>query len=351
MRHFNLISPEARERLVRRGVRKFRRHAPALDRMVRAARAALELRYLRGQQELPIVVDIGRFPYMGFGASIGWLHAAYVARELLSVPLYIVNPDRWPFGGRDSRCSLGQFIEFPESQVLMQTQLPPKFLPFEVGHWDNLRRWGYFDDLEWPNCLFGRKPHEYPELEDFRRAVFAKTYQPTRYTHQQVEGMLGFLPQRYMAWHVRRGDKTSGRWQEDAPVPVEDYARATALIYEQQPDAPRRVVVCTDSDKVIAQARDAMRTIPGGAEIVHDPREKRWDGYCALQRSGKITDIDVMVEEVLTSQKVIEILRGAHTLIGCNSSCLFRVASLLRPDGSAVISLSENKAWKKYFPI
>ena len=57
-----------------------------------------------------------------------------------------------------------------------------------------------------------------------------------------------------------------------------------------------------------------------------------------------------MIEETLTAQKIGEILRGADVLVGCNSSYLFRVPALLRPPG-AVASLSENKAYRKYFPI
>ena len=351
MRLLKPFRAENRERLIRRTVLKFRRHAPELDRLIRRTRAGLEPRYLRTRPARPIVVDIGKYPYMGLGASIGWLHAAYIAREVLGVPLFVTRPGSWPFGGRRPECGLDRFIQFPLAELRAAADVPPDATPFEVGSWANLRRWGYFDDLDWPYCLFGKKPAEYSSLEDFRRSVFRRTYQLTDDAQRQVTEMLGFMPGQHVAWHVRRGDKTSGPYREDLPVPLSVYAHETSRLYEMHPQAPRQIVVCSDSDEIIPEARIAARAIPGGAEIVHDAREKRWDGYSALHRSGKITDLDAMVQEVLTAQKVLQILRSAHTLIGCNSSLLFRVASLLRPDASGVISLSENKAWKKYYPI
>lgn len=347
----NVLDAEARQRLVRRSLRLIKRRLPTLDRTVRAMRAALEERYLRRSTATAVVLDLGAFPYMGFGASLGWIHMGHLARVALSAPLYVINADRWPFGGGNADCSLELFLQFPLAQIADATDVPAGSLRIEVNNWSNLRRWGYFDDLDWPTCLYGLRPAGFADLDSFRRSLLSETYRLTDFARDNVRSRMAFVPERYLAWHVRRGDKTAGRWQEDYAVPLEMYAQATQKIYQRDPAAPRYLVICTDSEQVIKDARQVLRSFPGGLEVVHDPNEKRWDGYCALQRTGQITNKEDMVGEALTAQKVIEILRGAHSIIGCDSSYLFRVASMLRVDASGVTSLSANRAWKPYYPI
>lgn len=315
-------------------------------------RAAVQTRCLRAASGSAIEADVGRFAYMGFGATIGWVHGIYLAREILGGKLTFLNPEQWPFGARRPQCALDRFIQLPGAQV-RSGEPDPHALQYVVNLHapGGLRDWGYYDELTWPTCAFGHKPQRFDSLDDYRRWLMPRTYQPTPFAWAMIEPQLGFLPERFIAWHIRRGDKTAGPWKEDEVVPLEKYRDATLLFLAKDTTAPRHVVVCTDSPDAVTQARQIASTIPGGMEVVFDAQEKRWDGYCGLHRTGKIDDVDDMVTEVLTAQKNIEIMRRADYLIGCNSSCLFRVASLLRPDQRRITSLSENKVYKKWYPI
>lgn len=306
-------------------------------------------RYLRETEAAGVDLDIGKFAYMGFGASIGWLQAAYLASDALQVPLYIRNPQLWPFGGRHPDCSMDRFIEFPHARMV--DHRVPGTLPMESCDFSNLERWGYYDKAHWPTCLFGFVPEGFDELEAYRREVFARCYQPTTFAQQSIAPHLQFLPARYMAWHVRRGDKTSGIWREDDPVALPAYFDLAREIVRRDPQAPRDVVICTDDDAVIEHALAAPAVRDGELRIHYDTGEVRWNGYCALQRQGQIEDVQTMVAEVLTAQKVVEIFRRADYLVGCNSSCLFRVGALLNQDPERVFSLSENKVFRKFYPL
>jgi hypothetical protein len=109
-------------------------------------------------------------------------------------------------------------------------------------------------------------------------------------------------------------------------------------------------VICTDSPDVLEEAAQSERLRDLRLEIVFDPDERRWDGYPALQRAGEVESTEEMLEEAITAQKVLEILRRADMLVGCNSSYLFRVPAMLSLHPH-VVSLSENKLFRKYFPV
>lgn len=350
-RAFAFGTSEDRARIERRAVRKIRSRAPGLDRAVRAVRAAVETRYLRSAPGSDVVMDIARFPYMGYGASVGWLQAGFLAQRAAGGDLYVTNPEGWPFGGRRAEARLDRFLEFPGARVTAPAEVPEGALPLEAGNWSNLRRWGYFDDIDWRHCLFGYVPASAPSLEAFRRDVFAASYRLTPESLAAVQARMPPLKEPYVAWHVRRGDKTAGPWQEDRPVELERYVEATRRLLSRREPPPRLLSVCTDSDEALAEVSNMVRRELPQLEVVQDEHERRWNGYCALHRTGAIQDVSAMVEEIFTAQKIVQILRGATLLVGCNSSCLFRVAGLLHPDPASVISLSENKAWKPYFPL
>ncbi|HVT37240.1 MAG TPA: hypothetical protein VHE37_16770 [Nevskiaceae bacterium] len=312
-------------------------------------RARFEKRYARERDARFIEMDIARFPYMGFGATIGWIHAVYVACDMLGARLLVLNPSRWPFGGNTADGAIDRFLEFPEADLRQAST--PGALPYQIGSWDNLRCWGYYDPLDLPTCTFGYRPPRFATLDDYRRDLMRRMYRPTAFVRGELDRALDFCPSRYIAWHARRGDKTSGVWKEDEAVPLSRYCEETRAILQRDPAAPRVVVLCSDSPLVLDEARDEARRMGLEVEFIADPAEKRWDGYCALQRTGKITSTAEVVAEVLTAQKNIEVMRAAEYLLGCNSSCLFRVAALLRADGDTVTSFSENKVYKKYYPI
>lgn len=304
-------------------------------------------RFLRRPQRYDaVVVDVARFPYMGFGATVSWVHMAQVAADAMDLPLLFVNPDQWPFGGRRPEGALDRFLQV---EVADPAGLDGRSAAFVPGDDDNMRRWGYFDELDAPHCVFGyRDGHD--SVEEYRRALLARHYAPAPFAREAIASRLGFLPARYVAWHVRRGDKVAGPNREDEAVGLDRYVEATAELLEGHADPPRQLVVCTDSPAVIEEAAgsEALRRL--GLEVVYDPEEKRWDGYCDIQRSGGVTSTDEVVEEVLTAQKVIEILRSADVLVGCNSSYLFRVPAMLSAS-PRVVSLSENKVYRRYYPI
>jgi hypothetical protein len=302
-------------------------------------------RYLRrpGRYDA-VLVDVAKFPYMGFGATVSWVHMAEVAADAMGVPLLFANPDQWPFGGRRQECALDRFLAL---RVVDPADVgrPAEFVP---GDDENMRRWGYFDELHEPTCAFGYRDG-FDDLEEYRRALLARTYAPAAFAADAIAERLGFLPERYAAWHVRRGDKVAGPNKEDAVVGLDEYARATAELLERQPDPPRQLVICTDSPAVLeeAEASEGLRRLD--LEVVFDPDEKRWDGYCDIHRAGGVTDTNEMVEECLTAQKVLDILRRAELLVGANSSYLFRVPAML--NAAPHVSLSENKVYRRYFPI
>lgn len=315
----------------------------------RRAQAMCETRYLRRRHADFIELDVGKFAYMGFGASIGWTQAAYLAADALGAKVLVLNPNAWPFGGRHKACALDRFISFPEAEIRHAETRGA--IPIVASDFDNFRKWGYYDSLTWPTCLFGYTPENFDSLEAYRRSVLARMYQPTEFAMGQITPRLNYLPAAYFAWHIRRGDKTSGLWKEDDAVPIKEYAKATTAVLERNPGAPRTIVICSDSMQAVDEARSVASRIAGGMEVIYDTGEKRWNGYCELHRTGKISDVQDMVEEVLTAQTVVETMRRADYLIGCNSSCLFRLGALLNDNAKNVISLSENKVFKKWYPI
>ena len=316
---------------------------------VRRLKSWPEGRYLRRPRYDAVVVDVEQFPYMGFGATVGWVHMAQVAADAVGAPLWFVNPDKWPFGGRRPECALDRFLEL---SVADWPELEGKrWVPFQPGLGDklNMRRWGFLDELHWPYCAFGYRGG-FDSLEAYRRSLLARGYVPTEFALDEIARRVGFVPPRYAAWHVRRGDKVRGPNREDDAVGIDSYVEATAELLESHPDPPSHLVICTDSPDVLEEsaASEPLRAL--GLEIVFDPAEKRWDGYCDLHREGGVESTDEMLEEAITAQKNIEILRGADLLVGCNSSCLFRVPAMLTAHPH-VASLSENKVYRKYYPI
>jgi hypothetical protein len=296
-----------------------------------------------------VVTDVARFPYMGFGATVSWVHMAQVAADAVDAPLLFVNPAEWPFGGRRPECALDRFLEV---SVADPGELAGRrCAPFQPGLGDQpeMRRWGYLDELDSPYCAFGYRDG-FDDLEEYRRSIMARGYRPTEFAREEVARRLGFLPSRYAAWHVRRGDKVRGPNKEDDVVSLDSYVEATARLLADHPDPPRKLVICTDSPDVLdeAHASEPLRDL--GLEVVYDPEEKRWDGYCDLHRDGQVESTDEMLEEIVTAQKVVEILRGADVLVGSNSSYLFRVPAMLVTH-PRVVSLSENRVYRKYFPI
>ena len=333
--------------ITRRGNHWSRTRGRRLPARLRRLAATPEGRYMRRPRYDAVVVDVAKFPYMGFGATSSWLHMAQVAADAVGAPLQFVNPDQWPFGGRQRECALDRFLEIPVTEP--SALADKRCAPFIPGDSDNMQRWGFFDELHWPHCAFGYRDG-FDDIEAYRRAVLAHHPRPTSFARDEIERRLGFLPPRYAAWHVRRGDKVRGPNREDDPVSVDKYAEATAALLDEVSPRPSHLVICTDSPDVLEEAANSAAVNRLGLEIVFDPAEKRWDGYCELHRTGQIDGTDEMVEETLTAQKIVEILRRADVLVGCNSSYLFRVPALLRPP-RAVASLSENKAYRKYFPI
>lgn len=309
---------------------------------LRQFKSRIRKRHLRAPSPAGVGFDVADLPYMGFGATVAWLHMAQVASDALRAPLQVTRPAGWPFGGGNDRCALDRFLEVPVVDSLSHGSIP--LAPADKR---NLAAWGYYDERSWSGCLFGHVGPGHASLESYRRAVLARGYRPTAESVATVADRLDFLPPRYIAWHIRRGDKTSGPAKEDDAVGLERYVQATARMIDSG-DSPRHLVVCSDSPDVIEESRGAARQL--GLELVVDERERRWDGYCALHRGGAIQDPAVMEEEVFTAQKIIEIFRRAHALVGCNSSYLFRVGALLQPAARAV-SLSENKKFRPYFPL
>jgi hypothetical protein len=307
---------------------------------LRHLKSRFKRRHLRTRRHDGVHLDVGGMPYMGFGATVAWLQMAVVAADALGVPLTVQRPQQWPFGGRRAECALDRFLELPVAAPAARS------VAFDPGSRENLARWGYYDELDWDGCLFGYRPQAGAGLEDYRRAVLARAYRPTSFAREAIAVQARFLPARYVAWHVRRGDKTAGPAKEDEAVPLERYVEATRELLRAGPAT--HLVICTDAADVVTQARALASTL--GLTLAIDPDEKRWDGYCAIHRAGGITDVADMVAEVLTAQKNLEILRHADALVGCNSSYLFRVAALLQQPARA-ISLSENKRFRRYYPL
>jgi hypothetical protein len=326
------------------GIRDNPRSRPEI---VRRLASWPERRYLRRSGYDAVVVDVARYPYMGFGATMSWVHMAYVAADAVDAPLLFVHPDGWPFGGRRPECALDRFVKIPVVDPAALDGTPHALL--NPGDWRNLRRWGFFDELHWPYCAFGHS-EGFEDIEEYRRSLLARHYAPTPFAEEEVSRRLRFLPSRYVAWHVRRGDKVQGPNAEDDPVSLHRFAEATAELLEDDPSPPRQLVICTDSPAVLEEAAALEQVQCLGLEVVFDPAEKRWDGYCDIHRTGGIDSTEEMLEEILNAQKIVEILRRAEVLVGCNSSYLFRVPAMLNPS-ERVASLSENNIWRRYFPI
>lgn len=313
---------------------------------------SLRPRYMRRRRVAVIEVDVGKFPYMGYGATVAWLQAAYIAADYHQAKLVILRPECWPFGGGEPSNALGRYLKLPNADM------PPgdnksrgKTLSFNCGSDKNRRRWGYFDDLHEPYCLFGYKPRGAVSLESYRRQQLKLCYQLQPKALEEVGRRLTFLPGRYLVWHLRRGDKTSGPYRECVPVSVDHYVDATQALHRRIENLTTNIVICTDSPETLDEAAKAVRDRLVGHELFFDSDEKRWDGYCALHREGKLDGQNVVESEIYTAQKIVEIFRHSEALIGCNSSYIFRVGAMLRDDDKTTVSLGENELFRQYYPL
>ncbi|CAK0853007.1 unnamed protein product [Prorocentrum cordatum] len=195
--------------------------------------------------------------------------------------------------------------------------------------------------------------HEY--LEDFMRFLYPYIFTLAEGTQHLVDqrlesaGLVAGEP--YVAIHVRHGDKTSGIHREAEPIEADSYADAArslllgrrsgagaaalrGLLLGQLRAANASVVYVASDDDGAAEAIGAA--LGGGVRVVQQPR----GSGASYQSRGYEADEDLV--SLLTD---VEALRRARAFVGTASSNVGRLVYLLRPKGSASISLDKGGNW------
>jgi len=148
------------------------------------------------------------------------------------------------------------------------------------------------------------------------------------------------LPDRYIAVHIRRGDKVSGSCKESEAVRTADYA-AQALAYV----SPRCnvIVVCSDDLSAAQELSDIVKRQDSNVDVRHRsrrdvPEQLRNGHWQADYNSLKQQDRIAMTHELLAD---VEVLRNATVCVCTYSSNIGRLIALLRDGPTVSLDVAE----------
>ena len=148
---------------------------------------------------------------------------------------------------------------------------------------------------------------------------------------------------KYIAIHIRRGDKTSGPWKESNAIDVKQYLHALDEYIISCQDKVSTVFIITDSQNVINEISPYVAEYQNkGITIFWDKNEIRRDGYSYKLYKYGYSDSE-RIDEITTFMKNMHIMQNSTKIIGSRMSYFFMTAELLK--GTKEISLSDNKRY------
>jgi hypothetical protein len=183
---------------------------------------------------------------------------------------------------------------------------------------------------------------------EYRSKLMREIYKPNKkFTDDISKHILKYLPflenEKYIAIHIRRGDKTAGPWKESDPISVQQYLKSLKEYVDKNIDYPIIAYVITDSEEVIKEISANVELYEKcNIFLKWDQNETRRDGYSYKLYKYGYNDTD-RVDEIFTFMKNLYIMQLAIKLIGSRMSFYFITAELLR--GQKEISLSDNKKY------
>ena len=184
----------------------------------------------------------------------------------------------------------------------------------------------------------------------YRSELVKKIYIPKdiyiEKVNKYINDNLPFLSDnRYIAVHIRRGDKVSGPWKEGESIQMEKYLSIIKLYGKlvNSKDNPFIAFIITDSDQVLSEISNYINEYKNyGIRFKWDKNEKRRDGYCyKLFKYGY--DDNEISDEIFIFMKNMQIMYNSMEMVGARMSFLFIVAELLR--GKKALSLADNKRY------
>ena len=164
----------------------------------------------------------------------------------------------------------------------------------------------------------------------FKSLCLRYLYKPQQWVTEGVASDVArlALPDRYMAAHVRRGDKIAGRLRESNLITAGRYLRAAATHAERSGD--QYLLVVSDNDQVLDECLAAEKRLKTRLTILWDDTERRFDGYALRVLDGELDEDALCLEETLTAFKNTQLLAESSFLIGTKASWFFRLPQRLR---------------------
>ena len=140
----------------------------------------------------------------------------------------------------------------------------------------------------------------------------------------------------YVAIHIRRGDKVSGKMKESHLIETNKYFESL----ENSNYKFENIFISTDSPDAL---QECINLYGNKYNLIYDDTEIRHDGYpCKVVYEGLNLN-ETSQEELITALKNFEILKNSDVLVGTPASWFFRISMLLRPyDKIKDVLYSEN---------
>ena len=339
------------------------------------------LEYLERSQSAATREDVYTIALCGppwFGACISWVTACF-ALSLMRKRAFVMSPvDNWRLVPATAKSrswhfymsSLSPRSSFEATTPSRLTRArhrkllggepdhhpPIGVLPFgvtgNVNRFRSRRTYLHFDSKLWrtfgaPNdrrSLWNALPAEADNLlksampgstaQDrifcFKNLCLRYLYKPQQWVAERVATEVArlALPDRYMAAHVRRGDKVFGRRRESSPISTDRYLRAAAAHAEKSGD--QYLLVVSDTDQVLDEFLAAEKRMKTRLTLLWDDTEQRLQGYALRLFDGELDEETQCLEETVTAFKNTQLLSRSSFLIGTKASWFFRVAQRLR---------------------
>jgi hypothetical protein len=338
------------------------------------------LEYLERSQNAATREDIYTIAWCGppfFGACISWVTACF-ALSLIRKRAFVMSPvDNWRMVPSTAKSRSWHFyMNSLSPRSSFEATAPSRLtrarhrkllggephrpaigvLPFgvtgNVNRFKSRQTYLHFDSKLWhmfgaPNdrrSLWNALPAEADNLLNsampgstaqdrifcFKSLCLRYRYKPQQWVAERVATDVArlALPDRYMATHVRRGDKVAGRLRESSPISSDRYLRAAATHAERSGD--QYLLVVSDSDQVLDEFLAAEKRMKTRLAILWDDTERRFEGYSLRVLDDELDEEAHCLEETFRAFKNTQLLRRSSFLIGTKASWFFRVAQRLR---------------------
>jgi len=182
----------------------------------------------------------------------------------------------------------------------------------------------------------------------YRSKLMKELYRPQKEfigkVTKYIDTNLPYLnTEKYIAIHIRRGDKTSGPWKEADGIALERYLSALKNYVQEYINCPIIAFIITDSETVIQEVSQLVDDYKKyNINIKWDPAEIRRDGYSYKLHKFGYSDSE-RIDEITIFMKNMYIMEHSDKIIGSRMSFFFITGELLR--GQKEISLSNNELY------